>query len=419
MQQEREHLLDSEQAARAEAERAGRMKDEFLATLSHELRTPLSAILGWSQMLRRPGVNPDALASGLSTIERNARAQTQIIEDLLDMSRIISGKVALDARPLDAGEVVRAAIETVRATAVAKQIDLRFDVPAADRFPATGDFNRLQQVFWNLLSNAIKFTPRGGTVTVAVGQRHSMWQIDVTDTGEGLSPEFLPYVFDRFRQADASTTRKHGGLGLGLSIVKQLVELHGGLVRVRSAGVGKGATFTVSLPIRILHVSAEAEVAPEANDAGPFTPSAGVEALNAAGLGVPWDPTLADALRGRKAVILDDEPDARGLLKQLLGDFGMDVIVTMSADEAIAAVERHRPDVLVSDIGMPMVDGYEVIRRVRALSGDRGGQTPAIALTAYARAEDRMRAVRAGFQTHVPKPVEPAELMTMIASLMK
>ena len=418
---EREASLARERAARAdakrareEAERASRTKDEFLATLSHELRTPLSAILGWSQILGRGASKPDVVAEGLRTIERNARAQTQIIEDLLDMSRIISGKVALDARPIDLGDVVRAAIETVRPTAAAKRIDVRIAAAPTERFPATGDFNRLQQVFWNLLSNAVKFTPREGTVAVAIGLQHSLWQVDVSDTGEGMSPEFLPYVFDRFRQADASTTRKYGGLGLGLSIVKQLVELHGGAVRARSDGLGRGSTFTASLPVRILQDGAGPAVGAAAAGATPVPSQATAPPVRE---GVPWDASPCEDLRGRRALILDDEADARALLKQLLGDCGMDVIVAATADEAIAAIRRDRPDVLVSDIGMPIVDGYEFIRRVRALPAEHGGRTPAIALTAYARAEDRVRAVRAGFQTHVPKPVEPTELIAMIASV--
>ena len=415
--EERERLLEAERAARAETERTGRMKDEFLATLSHELRTPLNAILGWSTILsgRGGGGGPgggdmlaEDVAEGLAVIERNARAQNQIIEDLLDMSRIISGKVRLDVQRLDLAPVVEAAIETVRPAAAAKGIRLQTMLDPRAR-PVSGDPNRLQQVFWNLLGNAIKFTPKGGRVQVLLERVNSHLEVSVMDSGQGIAPEFLPHVFERFRQADGATTRAHGGLGLGLAIVKQLVELHGGTVRVRSGRPGEGATFTVALPLTVLHpdaAGAEEDAAGEPRRhprAGAPTPAL----LPASGL----------SLAGVKVLVVDDEPDARALVRRLLEGRQATVRTAGSAAEALAQIAAERPDVLVSDIGMPREDGYSLIRRVRALAVEAGGAVPAVALTAYARAEDRMKAVLAGFQMHVAKPVEPAELLTMVASL--
>ena len=397
--EERERLLESERLARTEAERTSRMKDEFLATLSHELRTPLNAILGWAQVLRSEPPSPADLEQGLSTIERNARAQTQIIEDLLDMSRIISGKVRLDVMRIDLVSVLEQAIETVRPAAAARGIRLQ---PTLDRGvgPVSGDPNRLQQVFWNLLSNAIKFTPRNGRVQVLLERINSHLEISFIDSGEGIQPEFLPHVFDRFRQQDASTTRRHGGLGLGLAIVRQLVELHGGAVSAHSAGVGQGAVFRVTLPLVVIQQTDEEERRhPQADFAALSTPDASIQ------------------LDGVTVVVVDDEPDARGLVKRLLEDRHARVVTAGGAEEALALVKEVRPDVLVSDIGMPGEDGYSLIRRVRALDPQAGGLTPAVALTAYARAEDRMKAILAGFQMHVSKPVEAAELLTMVASL--
>jgi signal transduction histidine kinase/PAS domain-containing protein/ActR/RegA family two-component response regulator len=395
---EREELLESERYARAEAERASQMKDEFLATLSHELRTPLSAILGWSQILRLRTPKPEDLRSGLEAIERNARIQTQLIEDLLDMSRIISGKVQLDVQPIDIMSFVEAAIETVRPAAEAKGIRLQklLDPQAG---PVSGDPNRLQQVVWNLLSNAIKFTPKDGKVQVLLERVNSHIEISVADTGMGIEREFIDHVFVRFRQQDASTTRRYGGLGLGLAIVKHLVELHGGSVRVQSAGQGKGATFSVHLPLAVVHrSSAEARF-------HPTTPK-----------GPAPDLKIVD-LKGIKVLVVDDLSDARNLVARVLTDCNAQVLTAGSAEEALRLVESERPDVLVSDIGMPDVDGYELLRRVRALGGDRGGKVPAIALTAFARSEDRTRALRAGFLVHVSKPVEPSELIATVASV--
>ncbi len=392
--------LETERAARAQAEHASRMKDEFLATLSHELRTPLNAILGWSQILRNDPSAED-IVQGVAVIERNARAQTQIIEDLLDMSRIISGKVRLDVQRIDLKPVVEAAIDTVRAAADAKSIRLQTVLDPLAR-PVSGDPNRLQQVFWNLLTNAIKFTPKEGRVQIVLERVNSHLEVSVSDSGEGISPEFLPHVFDRFRQADASTSRRHGGLGLGLAIVKQLTELHGGTVRVKSSGLGQGTTFTVLLPLSAIHL----EPAPEeerrhprgAHDAGPA-------------------PLPHLKLAGVKVLAVDDEPDARELVRRLLDGCEAIVRTAGSVAEALAMIQAEAPDVLVSDIGMPGQDGYALIRQVRALGATHGGNVPAVALTAYARSEDRMKAILAGFQMHVAKPVEGAELLTVVASL--
>ncbi len=395
-------LLDSERAARAEAERASQIKDEFLATLSHELRTPLNAILGWANLLRGDPADTEGVAEGLTIIERNARAQNQIIEDLLDMSRIISGKVRLDVHRMDLAPIVEAAIETVRPAATAKGIRVQTVLDPTAR-PVSGDPNRLQQVFWNLLSNAIKFTPRGGRVQVILERVHSHLEVSIIDTGKGIEADFLPHVFDRFRQADSSTTRQYGGLGLGLAIAKQLVELHGGTVRVKSGGRDLGTTFIVALPLTVLH----AETAQETE--GRRHPSGGVLVAPT----LERDLNLADV----RVLVVDDEADARALVRRLLEERGATVITNGSVAEALASIQMERFDVLVSDIGMPEEDGYALIRQVRALTVERGGTIPAVALTAYARSEDRMKAVMAGFQMHVTKPVEPAELLTMVASL--
>ncbi len=397
---EREQLLASERTARSEAERASLMKDEFLATLSHELRTPLNAILGWANILSLEAT-PDDYREGLQVIERNARAQARIIDDLLDMNRIMSGKVRLDVQSINLAAVVEAAIETVRPAADAKSVRLQSIVdPLAQ--PVRGDPSRLQQVFWNLLSNAVKFTPKGGRVQVLLERVNSHLEVRVIDTGEGIAPEFIPHVFDRFRQADPSPTRAHGGLGLGLAIVKQLVELHGGNVHVRSAGSGTGATFTVSLPVGAVQPASIGEPIrrhPRGHDPLPFAAVASLD------------------LRGIKVLVVDDEADARGVVAHCLGIAGAEVRPASSAAEALDLLRVEKPDILISDIGMPGEDGYSLIRRVRTLGPNDGGRVPAIALTAYARAEDRMRAVLAGFQMHISKPVEVAELLAMVASL--
>lgn len=397
-QREREQLLLSEQAARAEAERTSRMKDEFLATLSHELRTPLNAILGWSNLLRTGRLQGSDLQAGLETIERNARAQTQIIEDLLDMSRIISGKVRLDVQRIDLQEILRESIQTVQAAADAKGIRIQAVLdPLAG--PVSGDPNRLQQVFWNLLNNAIKFTDRSGRVQVLLERVNSHIEVSVIDTGHGIAPQFLPHVFDRFQQADSSITRKHGGLGLGLAIVKQLVELHGGSVRAKSGGEEKGATFVVSLPLTAVH-------ADESDSDNRRHPRSGKDLSE----------LVPPSLEGFHVLVVDDEPDARNLVRSLLENSQAKVTVAASAREAYQQASDARFDVLVCDIGMPGEDGYSLIERIREGDGVNG-VTPAVALTAYARSEDRTKALRAGFQLHLSKPVEPIELVTVIASL--
>ena len=395
-------------AALAEAELAGRMKDEFLATLSHELRTPLNAIVGWTQILKA-STDPEDVAEGLDVIDRNARAQTQIIGDILDMSRIISGKLRLDVRPVDLATLVRAGVDTVRPAADAKGVQLAAVLdPAAG--PVAGDPNRLHQVFWNLLSNAVKFTPQGGRVHVVLGRVDGHLEVSVTDTGEGISAEFLPHVFDRFRQQDSSTTRRHGGLGLGLSIVKQLVDLHGGSVRVASGGKGRGSTFVVDLPVPTAHPPAVADDAPVVRRQPPSTPPAA-----AAAAGVPR--TVRPDLAGVTVVAVDDEPDGVAMVRRLLADCGAIVRTASSAAEALALVRADPPAVLVSDIGMPGQDGYALIRQVRGLPAGQGGRVPAVAMTAYARPADRMAALDAGFQMHLSKPVEPAELIAAVAAL--
>jgi len=399
--EERERLLESERAARAESDRASHLKDEFLATLSHELRTPLNAILGWAQLLRARPSDAQQIADGLETIERNARVQTQIVDDLLEMSRIISGKLRLDVQQVDLAAVIESSLRTVRPAADAKSIRLQ---PVLDprAGPISGDPARIQQILWNLLSNAIKFTPKDGRVQVVLARVNSHVELVVSDTGMGIRPEFLPYLFDRFRQGDASTTRQHRGIGLGLSIVKNLVEMHGGTVTASSAGADKGSTFVVKLPLTIV-------LSESPREEGRLHPAA-AEAFGTRANDTP-------RLTGLRLLVVDDEPDARDLLKRILGDYEADVEVASSAREALASIAKQSPDVLISDIGMPEVDGYELVRTVRRLPADRGGLTPALALTAFARSEDRQRALLAGYQAHLAKPVQASELVTLVASL--
>jgi signal transduction histidine kinase/ActR/RegA family two-component response regulator len=393
---EREQLLEAERAARSEAERASIIKDEFLATLSHELRTPLSAILGWSQLLATGDLPEEENAEGLDAIERNARAQAQLIEDLLDMSRVISGKLRLDVQWTDVSNVLHQAVESVRPSADAKQIRLRKIIdPHAG--PVSGDPTRLQQVFWNLLSNAIKFTPKRGNVDVVLERVNSHIEITVHDSGIGIGPEVLPIVFERFRQADSSTTRLYGGLGLGLSIVKSLVELHGGTVRAQSDGEGHGATFTVSLPL------------------SPIRSDEKREHPTSLKLSVPDLERVR--LPGVKVLVVDDEPDARNVLKRMLSQCEAEVTTAESASAGLELIQTHKPDVIISDIGMPGMDGYEFMREVRSLPPADGGRIPAIALTAFARSEDRTRAMLAGYHMHVSKPIEPQELIATVGSL--
>jgi PAS domain S-box-containing protein len=389
--------LAREQAARAEAEASNRVKDEFMAVLSHELRTPLTAILGWSRLLRESGLDSEHAGPALETIERNARAQAQLIDDLLDVSRIIAGKLELDSRPVELVRVVAAAADSIRPAAEAKGLDLSVDLGApAGRVAA--DFGRLQQVCWNLLSNAVKFTPRGGRVEARVRSDGAHAEIVVSDTGVGISPEFLPHVFERFRQADASTTRTHGGLGVGLSLVRHLTELHGGEVRAESRGAGRGATFTVRLPLL----------------PGPAAEGRDVHSLKSGSVGPRAD---ALPLRGLRVLVVDDEKDTLEVIAAALNLYGAEATTARSVREASLALERGGLDVVISDLGMPGEDGYEMIRRLRARPAARGGMTPALALSAYARDEDKERALSAGYNAHLSKPVEPARLVAAVARL--
>ena len=399
--------LEAEQAAQQnerlfrQAEESSRLKEEFLATISHELRTPLSAILGWARMLRLGQLSTENATKALDTIERNARAQAQLVDDLLDVSRIITGKLRMDVRPADPNAFIDAAVEAVRPAAEAKGVRMQ-KVIDTGAISIPGDPTRLQQVVWNLLSNAIKFTPRGGRVQIRSERVNSHLEIVVSDTGQGISPDFLPHVFDRFRQADQKTSRQHGGMGLGLAIVRHLVELHGGSVKASSEGEGKGATFTVMLPITpVYHVdSSGGRVHPAARDLLPVD-----------------DPS--DRLDGLRILVVDDEADTRELLKQGLEYCGAKVRVAGSAAEAVDELVATVPDILISDIGMPGIDGYDLIRQVRGLPSNKGGKVPAIALTAYTRIEDRLQALRAGYDMHVPKPVELTELVAVAASVVR
>ena len=396
---ERKVLLENERVARAEAERVSNMKDEFLATLSHELRTPLSAILGWAQVLRRGSRDQNDLQRGLQTIERNARSQAQLIEDLLDMSRITSGKVLLDMQTVAPAGFIDAAVETVRPAADAKNIRIEKHY-TTDTGMVAGDPARLQQVVWNLLSNAIKFTPRDGQVDIDLSRNDTSVLITVRDNGAGIKPEFITHVFERFRQADASMTRRHGGLGLGLAIVKQLIEQHGGTVRAESDGEGQGASFTIELPL-----AKQQAPAPRSARAAMILPTPSTPEM-----------TVLD-LSGVDALVVDDDRDARELIKRILNDCGATVRIAASARDAIDLFTEAPPQLLISDLGMPEVDGFELLDWVRRLPRAQGSQVPAIALTAFARSEDRLRALESGFSAHISKPVEPSELIATVASV--
>ena len=396
--QEREEILDAERNARIAAQRATRIKDEFLATLSHELRTPLSSILGWTQiLLKGVSTSPADQSRAIEVIDRNARAQVQLIDDLLDLSRIMTGKLRLDLQQVSMLDVVQAAVAAATPAAAAKDIKLR-SVLDPTRMMVNGDPNRLQQVVWNLLTNAIKFTPRGGQVQVILQRVNSHIELSVADTGIGIPATFIGQVFDRFSQRDSSSTRAHGGLGLGLAICRQLVELHGGTIHASSPGEGQGATFSVELPISIMQVEAErARTHPTAE-------------------GFESDSVALPRLDGVHAFVIDDEPDARELLCRLLKDQGAVVTSFDSADSALTALKTSRPTVLVSDVGMPGMDGYQMIRALRATE-PRDSRIPALALTAFARAEDRKRSLLAGFQAHLAKPFDVAELILLVADL--
>jgi PAS domain S-box-containing protein len=395
---EHARLYEVEQQARLQAEEANRVKDEFLTLVSHELRSPLNAILGYAALLRRGRLDIQEIKHAADVIERSGKAQSQLIDDLLDTGRIISGKLRLELGPVDLVSVIEQAVQTIRPAADAKGISVETDLPS-EIGQITGDPSRLQQVVWNLLSNAVKFTPQGGRVEARLERADPYIRITVSDTGKGISPDFLPYVFDRFRQSDASSARRYGGLGLGLSLVKYLVELHGGTIDATSVGEGRGATFNVTLPVRA--------VATPIGEAGGATDTV----------------KSSSELAGVRALVVDDEDNARELIKEVLLQYGADVVAASSADEAYKVITtaptQERPDVVVSDIGMPGEDGYSLIRRVREWERARVGHIPAVALTAYGRAEDRIRALGAGFQMHVTKPVEPAELAVAIMSLIK
>ena len=390
-EESRGQLLLRAERARTEAEAANRIKDEFLATLSHELRTPLTSLLGWSSVLREGKRDAKILAQGLDAIDRNAKVQAQLIDDLLDVSRIVSAKLNLEVRPLDIAAVVRAAINVVQPAADAKNITLDYYAePGLGAISA--DSARLHQIIWNLLSNAVKFTPHGGKISVRVEQNESDARVTVKDTGQGIDSEFLPRVFDRFRQADSSTTRSFGGLGLGLAIVRHLVELHGGTVSAYSEGVGKGATFTATFPLLADRTEPVANV--------PEISSTDIYSLN-----------------GLRVLLVDDEAEARQIISTVITRTGAEVRSCESAHEALAKLSEWKPDVILSDIAMPEEDGYSFIRKVRSLPRDKGGDTPAAALTAYARDIDRRQALAAGYQMHIPKPIGASQLVTMIARL--
>jgi len=389
----RGQLLERAQRARAEAEAANRIKDEFLATLSHELRTPLTSLLGWSSVLRDATSEPELLLEGIEAIDRNARVQAQLIDDLLDVSRIVSGKLHLDVRPLNIAAVTRAAIDVVRPAADAKGILLEF-LAEPGLGSISADSARLHQVVWNLLANAVKFTPEGGKITIHVNQDGSHARVTVRDTGKGIHPEFLPRVFDRFRQADSSTTRTFGGLGLGLAIVRHLVELHGGTVSAESEGLDKGATFSVTFPLLTDRKESASLV-----------------------LGEELSCSNTRSLDGLRVLVVDDEPEARLIIGKLISRAGAEVKTCGSAGDGLAKLVEWRPDVVLSDIAMPDEDGYSFISKVRSLAHEKGGEIPAAALTAYARAEDREQALAAGYQMHISKPIDASRLVSMVARL--
>jgi signal transduction histidine kinase len=399
LEKERSQLLARERSARTQAEEANRAKDEFLAIVSHELRTPLSAMLGWSRMLASGKLDPKTATRGIEAIERNARAQTQLIGDLLDISRITTGKLQLNARPLKLDSIITNTIDAMSPAVQAKQISLKATLDVDAGF-ISGDPDRLQQIVWNLLSNAIKFTPTSGRVEVSVNRVGTYVQVSVADTGQGISAEFLPHVFERFRQADSSTTRKFGGLGLGLSIVRHLVELHGGLIKVQSDGEGQGATFTVMFPLLTQFEEAIKNREPSEHSED----------------GIVMD---EPSLTGLRVLVVDDDIDSRAVIAEMLMQFGADVLTAASAHEALQAFELWVPHVLLSDIEMPNEDGYSLLQAVRSRDGKRGGFIPAAALTAYGRPTDRDRALKAGFQTYLAKPVDPHELAVVVARLAK
>jgi PAS domain S-box-containing protein len=398
-EEERARLFKIAEAERHRASEANRAKDEFLAVVSHELRTPLNAMMGWTQVLRTGALTEERREQGLEVLERNVKAQAQLIEDLLDVSRIIAGKLHLTEGRVDLAEVVAAAADVVRPAADTRavRLGLRCDPDAGF---VMGDADRLQQVVWNLLANAVKFTPSGGKVEVRLRRAAQLVEIVVEDNGQGIAADFLPFVFERFKQAEGGTTRKHGGLGLGLAIVRHIVELHGGRIEAHSEGAGRGATFTVQIPICPASSRSPIPGDPEAPPPSQTSPL-----------------SRPSGLRGLRVVIVDDEPDARELLASLFEHCEARAMIAASAAAALQLVREMRPDVLVSDIGLPEEDGYSLIQKIRALPPDEGGRTPAVALTAYARLEDRVRALEAGYDMHIAKPIEPSALLTAVAGL--
>jgi PAS domain S-box-containing protein len=396
--EERLNALQEARKARQEAEYSNRVKDEFLATVSHELRTPLTAILGWIRMLRAGKLDAPGQIKALEVIDRNIRSQAQLIEDLLDISRITMGQLRLEVRPIQPAAVISAAVESLRFAAEAKQIRIQtvFDSNAG---PIAGDFERLQQVVWNLLSNAIKFTQKGGRIQIVLEKLNSHIEVSVSDTGCGLRPEFLPYIFDRFTQGEAVTTRTHGGLGMGLAIARAIMELHGGSVSAASEGEGKGSTFTLNLPLMAMTRE--------------MPPDRVRHAVDWTEISMECPPQVA----GLRVLVVDDDKDTCDMIRAALDQCGAVVETASSAESALELFRASQPDVLISDIGMPEVDGYEFIRRIREFERSRDTKVPAVALTAFARIEDRVKSLASGYQMHVAKPVEPAELLTIVASL--
>jgi signal transduction histidine kinase/CheY-like chemotaxis protein len=389
-----ETALAKEADARAETERVGRVKDEFLATLSHELRNPLNAMLSWATLMRTGKMDPPTLQRGLETIERNARSQAQLIDDLLDMSRIVSGKMRLDMAEVDLYPLVGSAVDVVRPAADAKGVAVGTEIDQRAG-PISGDPERIRQILWNLLSNALKFTPKGGRIDVHLVRGNSQVSLRVSDTGQGIDPGFLPHVFDRFRQADSSATRSHGGLGLGLGIAKHLVELQGGTIGVESEGKGLGTAFTVNFPVRAVRTGSARSLTPASSSRA----AAGAQ------------------ISGLRILAIDDQLDTLDMLRTVLSTHGAFVETATSVDSGLVLFERWRPDLVVADIGMPEKDGYALISTIRALPERQGGRTPAVALTAFVRVEDRIRALASGYQMHLAKPIEPDELIIVVASL--
>jgi PAS domain S-box-containing protein len=396
-----ERLLQKERTAREEAERVTRVKDEFIATLGHELRTPLNAILGWAQLLRRQDVGTDEIAAGVEIIHRNARAQAQLIDDLLDLSRIISGHLRIEMHHVDLAKIASLAVESIQPDAAARGVDVRSVLSAVDA-RMFGDGARLQQIIWNLLTNAVKFTPSGGVVEIRLEREEQRLKLGVADTGVGIAPDFLPYVFEPFRQQDASTTRRQGGVGLGLSIVKHLVELHGGVVEVTSAGLGQGASFLVELPAQLPHDG-------DVPDRRRRVPNDRSEVLSADFAGAP--------LRGVRVMVVEDEPDARDLLERVLRRAGAAVLTAGDANEALRRLPHESIDVVVSDIGLPDMDGYAFVRALRQSSSTAGVR--AVAVSAYARVEDRQRALAEGYHRCLAKPVDVQQLIAVVADLVR